>query len=742
MAFLGYAEFPELSHIELPAPDDAYFVTVGGRVGTIFRMLLVDLEEPEFLSRFEAYSHHLARLKPGVTAKWILRTVQIHEAVGNGSRKEAIACLGWTRKELWIVLETSPRVSTFARILKQPFQGKAHSSFEKEILFLKQSGDFEFLTEQGAKRCGEDEIRAFFPHSQSEPLQTRTGLETGTDHVGVVRLWRQGVNALEPSTLALMCERIPPPYEIVVQLRKLPEVRSQYILQRMHGQKAHSVQSTAARGLETADRLLEETLLSGKSMVEIEWLLVLKRPSEETLKTDTAKSLRILESLGDLLAEVQGVLPSYVATFPGAEPHHLFLELDETATYYLPVFTRGEAQTDTMPELRALSLHRRDGSLYHFDLFRKGYDGANCLINGRRGKGKSVLANLISTSLLQDPSVRLIKVDVGGSYVKECELYQGQHIQFNLSEPSGLNPFALLGQTELMEDASVIVAGFLSTLILDGKETLLSKEIQSAVEKAVLAYAEARRQQASLEDFLTFSKDLPRRSLLERFSAGGIFSNVLKDKDNNAGILGSRYVYFNFERLQNAANEDFAQAVMAAVIASVNLEVLRAGDARRGAKNRVVFFADETPFFIQRNGRFFKLTTANFRKFGHGTILIAQTTQDFALPKDGGGVDYGILINSPIRFFYQVDDEVNAFRERFGLTNQQTQEIQNLRRFDSYREVFLQDELGGRVLQVAVTPEEYWRVTSSRADNEKLQALLSAVPGLRLEEAIRCLTAE
>ena len=184
---------------------------------------------------------------------------------------------------------------------------------------------------------------------------------------------------------------------------------------------------------------------------------------------------------------------------------------------------------------------------------------------------------------------------------------------------------------------------------------------------------------------------------------------MLRDRGDEDLVASNRYVYFNFERLQNAANEDFAQAVMAAVIATVNLEVLKAGDARRGNKNRVVFFADETPFFIQRNGRFFKLTTANFRKFGHGTILIAQTTLDFVLPKEGGGHDLGILVNSPIRCFFQVDDEPEAFRERFGLTSRQLTDIQGLGRSENWREMFLQDELGGRVLRVALTPEEYWR---------------------------------
>jgi hypothetical protein len=257
------------------------------------------------------------------------------------------------------------------------------------------------------------------------------------------------------------------------------------------------------------------------------------------------------------------------------------------------------------------------------------------------------------------------------------------------------------------------------------------------MEQALLTYSDQAGPSPTLAGFLASNFQIPRKSLLQRFGPQGVFANVLKEQ--RISPLDSRYLYFNFERLQNAADEDFAQAAMAAVIASVNLEVLKAGDARRGAKNRVVFFADETPFFIQRNGRFFKLTTANFRKFGHGTVLIAQLTQDFLLPKEEG-VDEGILINSPIRFFFQVDDEQERFKARFGLTDRQIQEITHLGRDDHYREVFLQDEMGGRVLRVSVTLEEYWRVTSSREDNEKLHALMRQVPGLTLKEAIRCLS--
>jgi len=617
---------------------------------------------------------------------------------------------------------------------------RAAGQFEPEISFLRAGADFSALLAMGAKSLGEDGSRAFFPPQYTEAVQTKTGVETGIEHIGVIRLWRQGTLPLSPESLALLLGGVVAPFEVVVNIRKLSDVRAQYILQRKRGQLAASTDPLSEKSYQAAQQASEETILAGKSVVELEWLLILRRKSEETLKDDLAKASRTLAPLGDIYIEVEGVARSLAATFPGTDPHHTFFEIHDSAPYYLPTGIRGERLPEAPCPVRALPLHRRNGSLYFFDLFNKGYDGPNCLINGRRGKGKSVLANLISSSLLLDPEVRLIKVDVGGSYVKECTLYGGTQVQFNLSEPSGLNPFKLLSQTEHRADAALILKGLISTLILEAKESVISKEMQAVIERAVLAYAEEVRANPSLDDFLTRVEVFPRRGLLERFTAGGVFANVLKDRENVGAGLASRYIYFNFERLQNAANEDFAQAVMAAVIASVNLEVLKAGDARRGAKNRVVFFADETPFFIQKNGHFFKLTTANFRKFGHGTVLIAQTTKDFELPKEDGKTDYGILINSPIRFLYQIDDDVEVFRERFGLTQTQVEAIQGLTRTDAYREVFLQDELGGRVLQVAVTPEEYWRVTSSRADNEKLQGLLNAVPGLTLEEAIRCLT--
>ncbi len=734
--------FTALSHIEPPINEDEapFFVTEDGAIGVMFEMPMIDSESPQFESAFSAITTLISRLKPGATIRVIQKASLAKETRFRNSRDEALLELGWMENKIFISVESKQMPGFGFFDWSRALRGKPLKSLSTEYLNLKSNVDFVLIRELGGVALEESKLCTFFPSFKSDTVVTSSSIDTAQYVIGVLRLTRQSVHALSPDTLSILRERLIAPYEISVSIKKLRPVRTQYILERKRGHLSTSTDTLAARSYQQTDEIAAETTLSGKGLVEIEWLLTLKRRSESELREDLEASHRALAPLGDVYIEVQGIAPSFAATIPGSKPHHTFLELDDIASYYLPLQGRGESCHIENPHIRATPFHRRDGSLYFFDLWRKGYDGANCIINGRRGKGKSVLANLISTALLNDPEIRLIKVDVGGSYTKECELARGKQVQFNLSEPSGLNPFALLNQSTLTEDVAVILSGFLSTLILESREIAISKEMQGAVEKTVLCYAESHPTKPSLSDFLGSVRDFPRLALLERFGLHGIFANVLKEQQNGGILNGTdRYVYFNFERLQNAANEDFAQAVMASVIASVNMEVLRAGDARRGAKHKVVFFADETPFFIQRNGRFFKLTTANFRKFGHATILIAQTTQDFVLPKEDGQSDYGILINSPIRFFYQVDDDPEEFARRFNLTPRQLEEIQNLGRSDEYREVFFQDELGGRVLRVAVTREEYWRVTSSRQDNERLHALLNAVPGLKLKEAIRCL---
>lgn len=76
---------------------------------------------------------------------------------------------------------------------------------------------------------------------------------------------------------------------------------------------------------------------------------------------------------------------------------------------------------------------------------------------------ESVLANALSSALMQDPDVRMIKIDVGGSYKKECEAFEGTEVNFRLDSPSGINPFRVLSRISSSNEAIEIVSEFLAT---------------------------------------------------------------------------------------------------------------------------------------------------------------------------------------------------------------------------------------------------------------------------------------
>jgi hypothetical protein len=195
--------------------------------------------------------------------------------------------------------------------------------------------------------------------------------------------------------------------------------------------------------------------------------------------------------------------------------------------------------------------------------------------------------------------------------------------------------------------------------------------------------------------------------------------------------LSSLLRYYNFSQIFQAADPEFAQAGIAAVLAQFNMEMLKF-DGRR-----LVLICDETPFFIKSCFDFFKFSTANVRKYGHAVVLISQLSTDFIV-----GGDTGIIENSPQRFLFSTDGDEHLFQERFNLTTNHMNEIKNLRSIVGvFSEVLLQTNEVARKLKVKVTPEEYWRLTTSRVDKEKILNLLKAVPGLSMREAINCLIA-
>jgi len=562
----------------------------------------------------------------------------------------------------------------------------------------------------------------------------------GAKHIGIVRLSKPGQDEISESSLAEILKDLPRPFEISVSWQRKSQGKIRLDLEKRLKQTATSDNPTEQSLHESTANALKESLNSGAQFIEYEFLVILERQTETQLKNDLKLVQNRLSGFADFQIETFGTAPSWLSTLCGNPSHVTLREVDETFCLQLPVWHYGEKK---LPEdnLKSLPLLRSDKSLYSFDLFNPDFSVFNSVIVGTSGRGKSVLTGLLSKALLNDPSIHVIKLDVGGSHRKECELFGGTEHVLELNKPSGINPFEIAHLNCSDAEKVGILSRFIGVLIQEQGEVSFLKELRAQIEENIQSYLQSGAHNPCLQDFYDKQNDFPRRNLLKRWVKGGIYESAFAEKITTSifSISGGglrpnqheRLRYFNFSQVFQASDPEFAQAGLAAVLAQFNMETLR-NDGKR-----IVLICDETPFFIKNCFEFFKFSTANVRKFGHAVILITQLSSDLVV-----NGDTGIIENSPQRFLFSVDGSESEYQARFNLKNHQVDTIRKLRsRPGELSEVFLQTAETGRKLQIKITKEEYWELTSNRSDQEKLNKLRAAVPELTLKEAIRCLSA-
>jgi hypothetical protein len=710
--------------------DVNYWALENGKVGVSYLVDLADSETAPLEDIEAAYSQFLKSLSTEVLFRVNLYSEIGASEVEDHSRAGAINQLGQISNSLIFSFEIQRgSVSSLIKSLLGTVKSKA--PFEVVINELQATFDLAVLQGFGinCRSLTENEINALIPKNQNGYMvKTPFGIDHGSHITGVIRLVKAAANPINFLSLSRLKDALPLPYQISLSVSRISAESAELLLRRKTNQATNGSDKIAVtKYLDTQDAL-EEVALYGGSVFNTEFIVLVPRLDEKSIRLDSESVIQKLKPLGDFAFETFGSLPSFEATIIGSTPHVTSLEVDTVLPSFMPVLTAGDPVSKKKPSKRALALHRHDQSVSYVDLFNPSYDNFSCCIFGKSGRGKSVLTNLLTRSLHHDENVRIIKIDVGGSHSKETALLGGQEYQLTLTQPSGINPFWILGTGETSEDVCNVLATFLNVLLLEEGESMLSKDMRGAIEQGVKQYAESNPKNPSLDDFVNYVKDFPRINLLKRWTGTGIYKNAFKGNADSKTHFKQRLRYYNFSQIFQANDPDFGQGGLAAVMAQFNLELMK-------SKGKLVFIADETPFFIERCFSFFKFSTANVRKFGGSFVTIAQKSSDVIV-----GGDVGILENSASKFLYSIDGEKEAFAARMKLDLPTLAKIENLKTVKGqYSDVLFVDQFGSRSLRVQMTEEEYWRVSSSADDNEKLLRLREAIPNLTLEQGIRCL---
>lgn len=720
---------PVLSHIE-KIDELSIWKTTDGKSGIGFEITPCDLECDNRDDYHRKVFGLIRNLNPSILGRIKLSVTDNKNLDGSNSRTQAISELGFTTKSVQLYLETSSE----PEIIK-----KAKS------LFLKNDTDrdasallevYEIVKKSGLQPhpLNEEFIKSLFLDTKLIWQKCSASVCNGYEHTGIVKMVKPSNEQICEEQLAKIYEKLPKPFNVHFSFQKIEAAKIKLELERKLKQSAsdHTLNPTNDLLKASTVSTISDAAKNGSQFFNYELIFSFERSSEKELFEDLKQSFNILNTFAEFQIETFGVSPNFLATKVGNPQHVPLKEIDEILPLFMPVWFFGET-TKHKSNQRSLMLHRSDRSLHHFDLFNSSFSVFNSLIIGTSGKGKSVLTGMLTQALLNDPNVAVIKIDVGGSHSKECELLGGREFILQLNTPSGINPFLITKQTELSDSEKVgILSKFLTVLIQEQGEIQFSKDLRSQIEECVQVYLSGATLH-NLQEFYDLMPNFPRRNLLRRWVSGGIYEKAFALNTKNSDELentSTRLRYYNFSQVFQASDPEFAQAGLAAVLAQFNLETLI------HRNKRIVLICDETPFFIKSCFDFFKFSTANVRKFGHAVILITQLSTDLIV-----NGDTGIIENSPQRFLFSVDGNLQDYASRFNLTINQVGLIRSLKAIPKeFSEVFLQTSDIGRKLLIKITQKEYWTLTSSKQDREKLENLRSSVPNLSLMEAITCLS--
>lgn len=702
---------PELSHIELK-DNIPFFTTVGGVTGFAIKCKLIDLEAKDALESYEIFQEILKQIPHQVLVKTTLQDLYVTpEYKTTFSRSDTVKKIGVRNKTL--ILSFEWKVKDQITLLNLPMQ---------QVLRLGSS-------------LSEEDLRAIFSPPHSEILESNTSVDFGDQLKGIYRIYRQGVDPMSISTLSEKLEGLTGSYEVVASIKKCDPARIESRLKRASTRGKVGNTAVAQEKVTAAEEALRAVSLYGEHFYSIDWVIIVTDVNEGSLREKLSLIRASLSSFGVGTIESAGAYRSYITSLIGSGRQHVpFIEQSPTALFYLPIATYGEELPFQDGAKTTLLLHREDGSLHGFDQFDPRFSSYNMIVTGKTGSGKSVFGNVNSRALLNDPEVHMIKVDVGGSYKRECAEYNGLEVCFNLNTPSGIDPFSFINQEIGVNDSVGVLTEFVCTLALEEGETFISREMKGDYESSIKNYIK-NTTNPSYTDFLSLNSELPRIKLLKRWDRGGQYENALSTERKLD--FTNRYLYFNFENILTAANPDYVAGVMAAVIAKVNIDLLWLSlPKNRKLGKRLVFFCDETKFFLEKNGQFFLLTSANFRKFGHANILTGQNIRDFVLNINGRD-DLGLILNSPIRVFYEAAIDPEFLKTTFSLNDREIHFIRNNPyKGKEFRQFILQDDLGTRLSRLYLTRPEYLSMTSSRSEVDKINKITEAFPELNRDEVI------
>lgn len=370
-----------------------------------------------------------------------------------------------------------------------------------------------------------------------------------------------------------------------------------------------------------------------------------------------------------------------------------------------------------------------------WDEKKKRIKARNFAIFAPTGEGKSFLANNILRQFFES-GVRLVIIDLGGSYTKFAKLYPGQYtvLRYESGKNLGINPFYIHDQGDLTPERLEDLSVFLFELAASGLKTTKAQSV--SIKKILRHYYESTSDSHSLDGFYRFieknRKDLLGKlkihpdyfnvtgflHVMSEYVGNGLYSFLFEaGEDQTYKIEDKRLILFELDEVKD--NKEILSVMLKLIKTAIQRTIWK----NRSEKGIILFdeFAKQLKFDNVLESVEFYYQAIRKQNGAIGTIL--QSINQ--LPDNSTSAS--ILENTQVIYSLNNEKGYTELAERLNLSDHDLNQLRSIRNNLSgprkYTEMFIKIGKESNIFRLEVPPEVYAAYLTDGKENEAIMAL-------------------
>ncbi|MCK0160469.1 TraG family conjugative transposon ATPase [Allomuricauda sp. F6463D] len=371
-----------------------------------------------------------------------------------------------------------------------------------------------------------------------------------------------------------------------------------------------------------------------------------------------------------------------------------------------------------------------------WDEQKKRIKARNFAIFAPTGEGKSFLANNILRQYFES-DVRLVIIDLGGSYTKFASLYPEQCavLRYENGKSLGINPFYISNSEDVTPERLEDLSLFLFELM--GKGTKSQKETSVALKKILLAYY--KENQTALHTLDSFYQFVSRhqKGLLSRLQIHAEYFNI-----NGFLHILSEYVGDGIYSFLFVASEDRPYRLEDKRLIVFELDEVKDNKEILSVMLKLIKTAIQRTVWINREERGIILFDEFAKQLKFDNVLESVEFYYQAIRKQEGAIGIilqsinqlpqnptsaSILENTQIIYSLRNEKGYGALKERLHLSSHDLDQLRSMRNNltgkRKYTEIFIKIGKESNIFRLEVPPEVYAAYLTDGPDNKAIMEL-------------------